>query len=212
MSTRSSPAGPPPAPDRAWDQPAPSAAPPAPPAYGHTTPAASPYGEPPQAVPVGTQAWAVPTTQAPPFAHWGARVGAYLLDNVVISAPTLIGYGFALATADVVRDPFTGAATPEPTTAGLLAVLLGFVAQLALWVWNRGIRQGRTGQSLGKSALGIHLVRAQDGAPLGTGTALLRDLAHVVDGPLYLGYLWPLWDANRQTFADKIVSTVVVKG
>jgi hypothetical protein len=26
----------------------------------------------------------------------------------------------------------------------------------------------------------------------------------------YLGYLWPLWDAKRQTFADKICSTVVL--
>jgi hypothetical protein len=27
---------------------------------------------------------------------------------------------------------------------------------------------------------------------------------------LYLGYLWPLWDAKRQTFADEICSTVVL--
>ncbi|MDQ1539752.1 MAG: hypothetical protein QOH29_478, partial [Actinomycetota bacterium] len=26
----------------------------------------------------------------------------------------------------------------------------------------------------------------------------------------YLGYLWPLWDSKRQTFADKILKTVVV--
>ena len=35
---------------------------------------------------------------------------------------------------------------------------------------------------------------------------------HVLDSlPCYLGYLWPLWDAKRQTFADKIMSTVVVE-
>ena len=28
---------------------------------------------------------------------------------------------------------------------------------------------------------------------------------------VYLGYLWPLWDDKRQTFADKILSTVVVE-
>ena len=42
------------------------------------------------------------------------------------------------------------------------------------------------------------------------GMALVRDLAHIVDGFFYLGYLWPLWDATRQTFADKICSTVVL--
>jgi len=34
---------------------------------------------------------------------------------------------------------------------------------------------------------------------------------HIVDGlSLFIGYLWPLWDKKRQTFADKIMSTVVV--
>jgi hypothetical protein len=26
----------------------------------------------------------------------------------------------------------------------------------------------------------------------------------------YVGYLWPLWDNKRQTFADKIMGTVCV--
>ncbi len=39
----------------------------------------------------------------------------------------------------------------------------------------------------------------------------LRDLAHVLDSlPFYIGWLWPLWDTKRQTFADKVVKTVVV--
>jgi uncharacterized RDD family membrane protein YckC len=33
----------------------------------------------------------------------------------------------------------------------------------------------------------------------------------VLDGVLYLGYLWPLWDPRKQTFADKIVGSVVVR-
>lgn len=41
--------------------------------------------------------------------------------------------------------------------------------------------------------------------------AFLRDLLHTVDGFFYVGYLWPLWDAERQTFADKIVQTVAVR-
>ena len=50
----------------------------------------------------------------------------------------------------------------------------------------------------------------KDGQPIGAGMAFARDLAHIVDGFFYLGYLWPLWDAKRQTFADKICSTVVL--
>ena len=42
--------------------------------------------------------------------------------------------------------------------------------------------------------------------------AFLRDLAHFVDAVIcYVGFLFPLWDSKRQTLADKIVSTVVVR-
>jgi hypothetical protein len=41
--------------------------------------------------------------------------------------------------------------------------------------------------------------------------AFARDIVHLLDSlPCYIGFLWPLWDAKRQTFADKILSTVVV--
>ena len=54
------------------------------------------------------------------------------------------------------------------------------------------------------------LVSQTTGQPVGRGTVFLREIAHVADAPLYLGYLWPLWDTQRQTFADKIMTTVVV--
>jgi len=55
-------------------------------------------------------------------------------------------------------------------------------------------------------------VREIDGQVVGAGTSVGRGFLHIIDGlPLYLGYLWPLWDAKKQTFADKIVQTVVVK-
>jgi uncharacterized RDD family membrane protein YckC len=54
-------------------------------------------------------------------------------------------------------------------------------------------------------------VKESTGQPVGFGFAFVRQLAHVLDSlPLYLGYLWPLWDDKRQTFADKVCSTVVV--
>ena len=39
----------------------------------------------------------------------------------------------------------------------------------------------------------------------------VRQLCHYIDGILYLGYLWPLWDYKRQTFSDKIMTTLVIK-
>jgi len=57
----------------------------------------------------------------------------------------------------------------------------------------------------------LKLVGAQTGAPIGVGLSLVRAIAHIIDGiPCYVGYLWPLWDAKRQTFADKLLNTYVV--
>jgi hypothetical protein len=49
-----------------------------------------------------------------------------------------------------------------------------------------------------------------NGQPLGVGMCFVRELAHIIDSiPCYIGYLWPIWDPRRQTFADKLCSTVV---
>jgi uncharacterized RDD family membrane protein YckC len=57
---------------------------------------------------------------------------------------------------------------------------------------------------------GIKLVSELTDAPIGPSNAFVRDLVHILDGMAYVGYLWPLWDDKRQTFADKIVRTIVV--
>jgi hypothetical protein len=47
--------------------------------------------------------------------------------------------------------------------------------------------------------------------PIGFWMSLIRQIAHYVDQVLcYVGYVWPLWDEKRQTFADKMVGTVCV--
>jgi uncharacterized RDD family membrane protein YckC len=49
------------------------------------------------------------------------------------------------------------------------------------------------------------------GQPIGPGWAFLRYLLHTLDGFCYLGYLWPIWDSRKQTFADKIMNTFVIQ-
>ena len=95
--------------------------------------------------------------------------------------------------------------------AGKLPLLVvAWVIALAYTAWNRWYLGGQ-GQSLGKRALGMKLVSEQTGQPIGTLNAFLRDICHIVDGIIcYVGYLFPLWDAKRQTLADKIMHTVVV--
>src|SRR5215468_6743701 len=78
-------------------------------------------------------------------------------------------------------------------------------------VWFRCIQAGRTGQSLGKRTLNLRLISENTGEPIGGGMAFARDICHILDSlACYIGWLFPLWDAKRQTFADKIIGTVVI--
>ena len=125
-------------------------------------------------------------------------MGASLIDGIIVAIPSWIGNLISGA----------GNGSSAATIIGLLLSLVG----LGLWIYNRLVLQGQTGQSWGKKALGLKLVTADSGQPVGVGKALLREITHILDAlPCYLGYLWPLWDDKKQTFADKINSTYVVK-
>jgi len=141
--------------------------------------------------------------QGYPLAGWGRRVAASLLDALVVALLYLPGTVVFLLAADQ---------GPGPDSA--IFVVLGIVLDLlavCLTLWNQLAVQGRTGQTWGKQAIGIRLLRKADGRPLGTGLVFLRSVLHVLDSlPCYLGYLWPLWDARRQTLADKVVGSLVV--
>lgn len=144
------------------------------------------------------------------YASWPARVGASLLDQVAALAPYLLALAYASEAAPWVDGGY-GYQVQVPTPAVHLALLVGGLISLAVWILNRGVAQARTGQSLGKSAVGIRLRSTTTGTPPGTALCLLRDIGHVADSLAFLGYLRPLWDPQRRTFADELVSTVVVR-
>ncbi len=141
-------------------------------------------------------------------------MGAYLIDALLTSLagfPLWIGYGILIASAETTTNADgTTTTTMDGGGASLLLILVGIITSLAFFVWNTCLKAGRTGYSIGKSALGTKLISEQTGQPMGAGMAFVRYLCHIVDSICYIGYLWPLWDAKRQTFADKIMKTVVI--
>jgi uncharacterized RDD family membrane protein YckC len=176
---------------------APPPMPPPPPAYGQ--PAQPAYGQPPyggpqpgygQAPPVGAPGYGYqPMAPTYAYASWGPRVLAALIDYFVLF---FIGFILILAHAPVI---------------GALVYVAGLV-----WALYNAYQGGATGQSYGKKMIGIRLLREATGQPIGGGLGIGRYFLHIIDGiPCYIGYLWPLWDAKKQTFADKIVGSVVIK-
>ncbi|MEO5748289.1 MAG: RDD family protein [Ornithinibacter sp.] len=156
-----------------------------------------------------------------PVASFGQRVLAVLIDSalsLIGLIPVIIGI-VVLATAapsTTTSDEF-GNSTLTGGNGGLAAVgalLIGIGAliSLAITLWNRVFRMGRTGQSVGKSVIGLKLIDDKTGQPIGAGMCFLREIVHgVVNQVFYLSYLWMLWDTDKQTVGDKAVhSTVIV--
>jgi uncharacterized RDD family membrane protein YckC len=87
-----------------------------------------------------------------------------------------------------------------------------FLVTVAIWLYNRCYLQGRTGQSWGKRATHLKLIRVSGKEPISPIKALARDLVNGLTGYCTLGllFLLPLWTAHRQTLADMAVGTVVI--
>lgn len=137
----------------------------------------------------------------PPLASWGQRVGAYLIDQLMVLPGLLLTIpGIAqLATH-----------SHGVSMVGLCLLIGGVLLAFGLHVWNRWLRQEGS-QSIGKKVMGLRLLNEATMTRPGAFGAFARDVCHMADSiACDIGYLWPLWDDKRQTFADKIMSTVVV--
>lgn len=157
-----------------------------PPQVPPATPPASTPPPPPAAAPVPE--WQ-PGTDGPsgPRASFGRRFVAYFIDLVLLAVITGILSGF------LDRD---------------VADLIAFAIAVAYFSILEG---GPRGQTLGKQALGIRVVDHRSGGPIGYGRGVLRYFARILSAlACLLGYLWMLWDREKQCWHDKIASDFVV--
>jgi uncharacterized RDD family membrane protein YckC len=187
----------------------PSTPPPAYPAQPAFPAAAQPQYGIPQQQPYGYAGGAVGA-----YAGWGSRFAATLVDGIIAGIPAgvLVGIGSALNAPTVEYDPTLGTYTTSGASGiGLLLMLAGYAVSFVIMLYFLYM-QGHTGQTPGKKLTNIRVISEQTGQSIGFGMSFVRYLAHILDGiPCYIGYLWPLFDAKKQTFADKIMHTVVVR-
>jgi uncharacterized RDD family membrane protein YckC len=149
------------------------------------------------------------------YTPWLTRVLAALIDYAPYAIVLGIGYGIEAATQETVCIKDTSGynigdvCATGNSTLGVAAIFVSVLVGLVYLVWNYGYKQGTTGSSIGKSILKFKVVSEKTGQPLGFGLSFLRQIAHGVDAIIcYVGFLFPLWDAKRQTLADKIVTSV----
>jgi uncharacterized RDD family membrane protein YckC len=168
---------------------------------GYTPPpAADPYANPAGAYPPPPPAPSFPggftpvPTGAPggALAEWPTRALGGLIDyvapSIVISIITSILSNFSSTLGSIVQ----------------------FVLMIGLYVYL-GFLVGTYGITPGKAIAKIKVVSEATGDVIGVGPGIARQFAHIIDGIICgVGWLFPLWDAKKQTLADKIMKTVAV--
>lgn len=127
-------------------------------------------------------------------------LAAALIDSLVVDVGAFVLGSVVGATG------FSAGMTEEGASAA--AFVLGVLFSLAYSVLFTGL----VGQTPGKMAVGIKVVLADDRVP-GIGRAFWREVVGKFLSGLVLcvGYLWMLWDGERQCWHDKLVGTRVVR-
>lgn len=176
----------------------------APPAYGGEAPG----GGWQQPIPQQQDGYA-----GQPLASWGSRVGAYLVDALILLVPAVV---LTLIVVAIAAGSDVGA---------IVTGVLGFLAYLVVAFIYAPVLMSRdgahNGQTWGKQMLGIRVTR-DSGERIGFGWAALREIAVKGLGvsvaasiipfiPLFLNYFWPLWDDQNRALHDMVVSSHVVR-
>jgi len=127
----------------------------------------------------------------------GSRLGARIVDGFIVGIPLVI-IGAAI-----------GAFGADP---GGKRVVWQLLAAVVGWVYSAyfiGLNQ----QTPGKKLLGIKVVDAATGGPIGFGRALVRDIVLGITGLIcFIGYFSPFFDGTKryQGWHDKAASDFVI--
>jgi uncharacterized RDD family membrane protein YckC len=191
-----------------------------------------PAGAPGYSGPVPPGGWGQPVARPSvlpagvQLASWGSRVGATVLDALVLTVAMLV-----LIAPGVLVLSLT-----DITALGVVLTILGAVAALVVALLYAAYFMKRpgtqNGQTLGKQWVGIRVVFV-DGKQFGWGQGLLREIVikQILVGvasslaslvtffllglggfvPYLLDYLWPLWDDENRAIHDMVVNTRVIR-
>ena len=122
-----------------------------------------------------------------PRASFGRRLVAAIVDGIILAIPYFILWAIL---------------------GQELAYALSLLVDIAYFTYLEG---GPTGQTFGKKALDIRVIDFATGGPIGYGRGFIRWLGRLLSAVACLiGYLWMLWDKEKQTWHDKLANAVVV--
>ena len=153
------------------------------------------------------------------LAGWWSRVGAQVIDGIVIAVMAFVLLAVVGALA--------GGGFLIGETAGFVGLIVGILLwglffSVAALVYAPLMMAKTNGQTLGRMATGIRVVRA-NGKPMDFGWSALREVAvkwlligtagNAVTFGLasLLDVLWPLWDEENRALHDFVTDTRTIK-
>ncbi len=206
----------------------PGAAPP-PPAAGYGRPGPPQYGQPlPKAPPL--PGYGAPGGPQDGPAGRLARLGAGILDSVILSIAAVPAALISIRWDKMQESIESGEPVTDPLDLYNIPVLLvGYAVVFVLGFAYFTVLHAKFGQTLGKKAFGIRVVKASDQSAVTWGQAFGRQafvyaitivtvvLNFLTPAAGILGLVglidnaWILWDERRQALHDKVAGTVVMK-
>ena len=120
-------------------------------------------------------------------AGFGVRVAASLIDTIILSVPQAI-----------VR---------RPLGQGLGRLVgVGIAMAYSVYFWTN------SGATPGKMVMGLKVVSAETGGLIDVRAAILRYVGYIVSIiSLGVGFLWVVWNPEKQGWHDKIAKTRVIR-
>lgn len=150
------------------------------------------------------------------------RLGGWILDGILYGLLPMLFFVLGFVVIGVAFDDCVsigdelvcpdGKPDAGLIVGGSLIALTGLVVMIIMVIiYLRAL--GRTGQTWGRKIVGVKVIDASTGAPIGVWRALGRQLFEgtISSWIFYLGFWWMLWDPESQTWHDKAVNSVVVK-
>ena len=148
----------------------------------------------------------------------GKRFGAGLIDSVPVAFITIIFFGQVVSgIMSLIQDAMNSLSeygsyyNNQPYVTGgvsypsVVMILMLIFLGAELYFFSRS-------QTIGKAILGLRVVDARTGRPVGFAKMLLREIIvkKASSSVLWLGYIWILIDKYNRGWHDKILDTYVI--
>jgi len=159
----------------------------------------------PYTAPVAQAPYAPPGVQEH-YQGVAIRFVAILVDAIILGIISYILIAI-FAVSAITIDPSTGAVSIGS------AYWLVIVLDLIIYFLYYTLLEGHGGQTVGKMAVKIRVVREADGSPIDYGQAAIRTILRIIDAIfVYLIGAILIWSSDKkQRLGDRVAHTVVVR-